>query len=154
MRYSAFFTIFILLVVMSCKSQKNSASEEETNAQESSGLTLLMTDNYGGSESEVMTVYKSQGELNKFFAKVNRTRKPGIKPPPIDFKKNMAVIYCPGKTRINTPVELYSRNVGEKGIAISAKRSELSGNQESTAVLMPFGLYIMPLTDKDISLQK
>lgn len=149
-----FCPLFILLVLMGCKSQKNNPPEEESKAQDSTSLTLLMTDNYGGSEQEELMVFKSQGELNKFFAIVNRTRKPGIKPPPIDFDKNMAIIYCPGKTNLDTPVDLYSSDAGEKGIAIRRKRAELSVNQHSKAVLMPFGLYIIPLTDKEIYLQK
>lgn len=152
-RYTLFLAI-LTLTLMNCKSQKNSSLDETSNMQDTSGITLLMTDNYGGTESEEIMVYKSQTELNKFFAKVNRTRKPGISPPAIDFDKNMALVYCPGKTTKDSPVDLYVADEGDKHIAISAKSTELSENQESSALLMPFNLYIMPLTDKGISLQK
>ena len=149
-----YFLALVTLTLVNCKSQKNSSLDESSKAQEASGLTLLMRDNYGGTENEELMVYKSQAELDKFFAKVNRTRKPGIRPPAIDFNKNMAVVYCPGKTKLDSPVNLYARDTGEKQIVISPNRAELSENQESNALLMPFGLYIMPLTDKAITLQE
>ena len=153
MRYALPF-IVLLLAIMSCKSQRTDQAAEEANSQASQGLTLLMSDNYGGTEQEEIQVIRSQGSLDKFFIKINKTRKPGLTPPSVDFKENMVVVYCSGKTNQQQLPELYTMDDPEKGLILNKKSTEVSENQEGTAVLMPFGLYIMPLTDKEISLQK
>ena len=146
--------ILILLAMMNCKSQKTDQAANDLKGQTSPGLTLLMSDNYGGTEHEEIQVIRSQGALDKFFIQINKTRKPGLTPPKVDFKKDMVIVYCSGKTKQTQLPELYTTKDPEKGVILNKKVSETSDNQEGNAVLMPFGLYIMSLTDKDISLQK
>ena len=153
MRYALPF-ILLLVAIMSCKSQKTDQAGEGVNSQSSQGLTLLMSDNYGGTEQEEIQVIRSQGSLEKFFIQINKTRKPGLTPPEVNFKENMVVVYCSGKTSQQQLPELYATDDPEKGLILNKKNVEVSENQEGTAVLMPFGLYIMPLTEKEISLQK
>ncbi len=143
----------LLTVIMSCKSQKKQLADKESDTQASSAITMLMTDNYGGTENEEIQVIRSKGELDKFFIQVNKTRKPGIKPPSIDFTKNTALIYCPGKTRQKPSMELQSSQKDDQRITISPVNAEVNDKQESTAVISPFGLYILPLTDKEIVLK-
>ncbi len=149
-----YLSVVILAVMFSCKSQKKQIMDEESDAQALSEITMLMTDNYGGTENEELQVIRSKGELDKFFIKVNRTRKPGIKPPSIDFTKNTVLIYCPGKTTQKPSMKLQTTKKDEQRIIISPDKTEVTDNQQSTAVITPFGLYILPLTDKEISLQK
>ncbi len=144
----------LLFTLMSCKSQKTDQAADGLSGQESQGLTLVMSDNYGGTEAEEIQVIRSQGSLDKFFLQVNKTRKPGLTPPEVDFKQNLVIVYCSGKTSQQQLPELYSTEDPEKGMVLRKNYSKVSDNQEGNAVLMPFGLYIMPLTDKDISLQK
>lgn len=151
MRYIYLLSV-VTVIAFSCKSQKNNTMEAD--AQESRGISLLMKDNYGGSEDEELLVIRSQGQLDKFFIKINMTRKPGIKPPSIDFEKNLALIYCPGKTTQNVATELHRSGDSGQQITLRPQPAESIENQESSAVLTPFGLYIMPLTDKEIVLQK
>ena len=144
----------LLFTLMSCKSQKTDQAADGFSGQESQGLTLVMSDNYGGTEAEEIQVIRSQGGLDKFFLQVNRTRKPGLTPPEVDFKQNLVIVYCSGKTSQQQLPALYVTEDQEKGMVLSKNYSEVSDNQEGNSVLMPFGLYIMPLTEKDISLQK
>ena len=153
MRYALPFVV-LLVAIMSCKSQKTDQANEGVNSQSSQGLELLMSDNYGGTEQEEVQVIRSQGALDKFFIQINKTRKPGLTPPEVNFKENMVVVYCSGKTNQQQLPELFTKDDPEKGLILSKKIPEVSENQEGTAVLMPFGLYIMPLTDQEISLQK
>ena len=153
MRYAVPFVLF-LVVIMSCKSQKTDQAANYLNDQASMQLTLLMSDNYGGTQEEEIQVIRSQGALEKFFIKINKTRKPGLTPPEVDFEKNLVVVYCSGETKKQGLPELHAVEDPEKGFILSKKPSETSENQEGAAILMPFGLYMMPLTDKDISLQK
>ena len=89
--------ILILLAMMNCKSQKTDQAANDLKGQTSPGLTLLMSDNYGGTEHEEIQVIRSQGALDKFFIQINKTRKPGLTPPKVDFKKDMVIVYCSGK---------------------------------------------------------
>ena len=146
--------LLILSVFTGCKSQKQTTADDNLQSESPEGLTMLMSDNYGGSEHEEMQVIRSQGALNKYFTKINRTRKPGIKPPDIDFSTYLAVIYCPGRTYQEIPVKLYTYEASEKQITVAKRKVEVSENQESKALLEPFGLYIMPLTDKEVILHK
>lgn len=144
----------LLFIISGCKSQKTDSSMNEVNAQSGGEvLTLLMSDNYGGTETEEIQVLKSQKELDAYFIKINMTRKPGLKPPAVDFSKDLVIAYCTGKTTRQGLPELMINEAAEKGMMISKKQREVIENQESTAILMPFGLYIMPITDKEINLK-
>lgn len=149
MRFS--YTLIILFItVLACKSQKDSSSGS---AQTSPPLKMLMSDNYGGGPTQEFMVFRDQGTLKKFFIQVNKTRKPGIKPPVVDFSKDLVIIYCSGETYQNELPELYLAKETEGAIILNKRISEVSENQDNKALLMPFGLYIMPFTDKEISLQ-
>lgn len=145
------YTFFLLLIaVLACKSQKDGVSATD---QDSPVLKMLMSDSYGGTAAEELMVIRDQGTLDKFFIKVNKTRKPGIKPPYVDFSKDLVLIYCSGETKREKLPELYPVEDEKQRIVLTKKRIETSDNQDGSAVLMPFGLYIMPLTDKEIILQ-
>ena len=142
-----------VLIINACKSQKAGGEDASSKNQQENGLTLVMSDLYGGADTELIEVIRSQKALDKFFVQVNKTRKPGIKPPVIDFEKNTAIIYCSGKTSQSAlPQLIAEENQGEK-IYLSKNMPESIENQEEKAVLMPFGLYITPLTDKEVLLQ-
>ena len=87
----------LLILAGTCGSQKD--KDKNTNYQEldDNPLTLILSDNYGGSETEQLLVLRDQKALKNFFTKVNMTRKPGLKIPEIDFNTEMVVIYCNGK---------------------------------------------------------
>lgn len=145
---------FFLLVMAGCKSQKANSEDGDANQDSTSALTVLMSDNYGGAEVEEMQVIRSQKELDKYFIKVNMARKPGLKPPEVDFSKDLVIAYCTGKTTRQELPELMINDAAENAMMISRKQGEVTENQESTAILMPFCLYIMPITDKQILLQE
>ncbi len=143
--------ILLVIIVFACKSQKDAASQQ---SQESQALKMLMSDNYGGTVSEEIEVIRSQGTLDKYFIQINKTRKPGIKPPYVDFSKDLVIIYCSGETKRNQLPELFPTEDEKQRIVLTKKMVEAPDNQEGNALLMPFGLYIMPLTDKEIILQR
>ncbi|WP_297690901.1 hypothetical protein [uncultured Eudoraea sp.] len=115
---------------------------------------LVLSDNYGGTETEQLMVIRDNKALKNFFTKVNMTRKPGLPVPEIDFDKEMVVIYCNGKTTdVNTPVLNRVQDKDDK-IVFSRVTDSNQKKDVSTAVLMPFHLYKMPLTEKEIILVK
>ena len=69
--------LILLMGMLSCKSQKSQQMADNTN----DGLTLLVEDGYSGVENFESMVVRDQKTLNSFFAKINRTRKPGIPVP-------------------------------------------------------------------------
>ena len=142
--------LLLVIIVFACKSQKDATQQQ---SQGSPALKMLMSDNYGGTSTEEIEVIRSQGTLDKYFIKINKTRKPGIKPPYVDFSKDLVIIYCSGETRQHLLPELFPAEDEKERIVLTKKMAEASDTQEGNAVLMPFGLYIMPITDKEIILQ-
>ena len=144
--------ILLLFISIACKGQKSKADGTEAQAGPLPELTLLMTDNYGGTEAEELLVIRSNKELQVFFTGVNKTRKPGLTPPEIDFTKEMVVVYCSGKNGNSTIEGLKTMTNEDKHITLISSKLEKKDTPAITAVTMPFGLYKMPITEKEIIL--
>lgn len=141
----------LLILAGTCGSQKDKVTD--TNRQQlDNPLTLVLSDNHGGSDTEQLTVIRDNKALKSFFTKVNMTRKPGLQIPEIDFNTEMVVIYCNGKTT-DTDTPILNR-MGDKDDKMTFRRIPDSKQKKdpSTAILMPFHLYKMPLTEKEIVL--
>jgi hypothetical protein len=143
----------ILILAVACGSQKNKVKNTNNQDLDKAPLTLVLSDNYGGSETEQLIVIRKDETLKSFFSKVNMTRKPGLQIPQIDFSTEMVVIYCAGKTSVvHSPI---FKKLEEKDnqMVLGLEDTKEKG-VPSTALLMPFHLYKMPLTDKEIILSK
>lgn len=142
----------LLILAGTCGSQKDKVSDINRQEMGDNPLTLVLSDNHGGSEMEQLTVIRDNKALKSFFSKVNMTRKPGLQIPEIDFNTEMVVIYCNGRTYdTGTPVLNKMEDKGDKMTFGRIPESEQE-KDPSTALLMPFHLYKMPLTDKEIVL--
>jgi hypothetical protein len=142
----------LLVLAGTCGTQKDKIKDTNYQASAENPLMLVLSDNYGGTETEQLMVIRDNKALKKFFTKVNMTRKPGLPVPEIDFNKEMVVVYCNGKTTdIDTPVLNRVEDKDDK-MVFSPVRDSNQKKVVSTAVLMPFYLYKMPLTEKEIML--
>ncbi|MFC2147975.1 hypothetical protein ACFLR9_05340 [Bacteroidota bacterium] len=142
----------LLMLAGTCGSQKDKVKDINYQELDNNPLTLILSDNYGGTESEQLLVLRDNKALKSFFSKVNMTRKPGLQIPEIDFNTEMVVIYCNGKTTdMNTPTLNRMEDKDDKMI-FARKPESKQKKGSSTAVLMPFHLYKMPLTEKEIRL--
>jgi hypothetical protein len=142
----------LLMMAGTCGSQKDKVKDVNYQELDENPLTLILSDNYGGAESEQLLVIRDNKALKRFFSKVNMTRKPGLQIPEIDFNTEMVVIYCNGKTTdMNTPTLNRMEDKDDKMI-FARKPDSKQKKGSSTAVLMPFYLYKMPLTEKKIIL--
>jgi len=142
----------LLMLAGTCGSQKDKVKDINYQELDNNPLTLILSDNYGGAESEQLLVIRDNKALKRFFTKVNMTRKPGLRIPEIDFNSEMVVIYCNGKTTdMNTPILNRMEDKDDKMI-FAIKPESRQKNDPSTALLMPFHLYKMPLTEKEIML--
>ena len=147
--------LFMLLFMgLACKSQEKSNVNDNTDSVKSLQPTLLLSDNYGGSEDADFQVIRDKKKLILFFAQVNKTRKPGLPVPDVDFSKEIVILYCPGK-RMNggTPKLTIKENTTER-IVFGLDDSEIEQKAGIEALTMPFSLYKLPLTEREIILQK
>ncbi len=142
----------LLILTGTCGSQKDKVKDENYQELDDNPLTLILSDNYGGTEIEQLFVIRDSKALKSFFSKVNMTRKPGLQIPEIDFNTEMFVIYCNGKTSDNsTPILNRMEDKDDKMNFVRETESKQK-KSTSTAVLMPFHLYKMPLTEQEIML--
>ena len=141
----------LLILAGTCGSQKDKIKNTNYQELDDNPLTLILSDNYGGAETEQLLVLRDAKALKNFFTKVNMTRKPGLQIPEIDFSTEMVVIYCNGKTS-DTPTSRIRGVLVEDNQMILDIENTKDNTSPSTAILMPFHLYKMPLTEKEIVL--
>ena len=138
------FLLSLFLVCLSCKSQKKGIQNQTENIQ-SMKPTLVLSDNYSNIDSSQISILKDQKALQKFFIQVNKTRKPGLPVPVIDFSKEMLILVCAGEQLGNYEPEVTF--VEEAADKMTFKVREKS----DTAT---FYLYKMPISGKQVSFIK
>lgn len=146
--------LFLLLLFASCKCPRQAVDQSGQEETQAAPLTLILTDSYGGAEGESLQVFRSQGALQKFFAQVNKTRKPGLPVPVIDFAKNVVLVYSPGKRPAGHLPGLVTLGEKEGNILVGANKEAEQTNNASAALTQPFAIYTMPRTDKEVVLQR
>ncbi len=149
------FALFAMLAI-SCSSQKatSTASKQASTSNKLSALTLVLRDNYGGSISPEIQVIKEPSALKDFFKGVNRTRKPGLAMPKINFEEEMVVIVCTGEQQNNQMPALYAIDEMEDKMILSVQEEAKENGSSSSAYTTPFCMYKMPLTSKELVFQK
>lgn len=145
--------VFIAIITISCKSHKNRLELNAKTESISEELKLVLSDNYGGTTQPEIVLIRNGSELKKFFIKINKTRKPGLAVPKIDFNKEMVVIYCSGQTTNSDIPGLYMVSESDDKLILGIKKQNTLQDTTSSALLMPFGLYTMSLTDKEVLLE-
>ena len=147
--------LFIFAIILSCNGQKKAAMEKGDGQNDDTGqVTLVLQDNYSGSIAPDTLIIKDSKTLQKFFSKVNRTRKPGIPVPEVDFSKEMILIYCSGEQMNGKNVKLSIVEENEKEVIISTSVEKTKKSGTSSALISPFSVYKMPLTQKEVKFKK
>ncbi|MGB5553898.1 MAG: hypothetical protein WBM83_04505 [Flavobacteriaceae bacterium] len=147
------YTLLILLaIITSCNGHKKVTDKKanDLKANVKNPLSLVIRDNYSGSDVAETLIITNTKALNSFFSKVNRTRKPGLPVPEIDFSKEMVVIYCSGEVTGNLRPELLLLQETDKKIVFGPSSDTVVKKTNMTASISPFCVYKMPLTDKEI----
>ena len=140
------FITLVLILCLSCKAQKKAGTEEDRIAKDSV-LTLVLCDDYGGSVIQEFQVIKDQKSLQKAFAKINITRKPGLPVPTLDFSKEIAVLASRGEANGSSQLQLKFDTETSDQVIFGFSSSQES---ENTAITTPFCLYTMPFTQKEL----
>lgn len=144
-----FLLAFTVMLFLSCKTHKDMDSTSSENPLQENGLNLVLSDNYGGTELPEIEVIRDPETLKKFFFKINKTRKPGLPVPEIDFSTQTVVIYSTGRMQGTGVPTLAIKQVTEDEILLGLNYPEEQAD-DATAVVLPFGLYTLPVTDKKI----
>lgn len=146
--------LFLCLLGISCSGQKGvPKNNAESSLQNSKEFQLLLTDNYSGVEKSEFQVVRDSKTLKNFFLQINKTRKPGLPIPEVDFSKELLLIYCAGTTVGVGGVEL-SVVEGPHNIVVAPKKRTPSKKEVANVTTTPFSIYKMPLTLKEISFQQ
>jgi hypothetical protein len=142
------FTIFV-----SCHGQRKTSGHgnlENKKMLSQYPMELLIKDNYGGSEQPENLVITDEKGLISFFSKINRTRKPGLPVPKVDFTKEMVLVYCPGEQHGGYAPELGLAEESDTALIFKPTAAQGVKAATSTALITPFSVYKIPLTSKEI----
>ena len=138
--------------MLSCKAQKESNSPM---GEKMENLVLADFDSFSNVEVYETTVIKDAKSLSKFYAGINKTRKPGLPVPIVDFTKEMAILVCLGEQKGKTKPVLSKLNETEDELVIALEiMVEIEEETTIQPTYFPFYLYKLPLVDKVITLQK
>lgn len=136
----------------SCKAQK----EVNTELQSDSNLILVAEDGYSGIMEYEASTIRDAKSLNKFYSRINRTRKPGLPVPQIDFSKEMVIVVCMGEQEGNMIPIIRKSSEDENHISYLVGRgTKTMANSESQNVTSyPFYIYKAPSSSKEVTLEK
>lgn len=148
-RYFLFITCVCLL---SCKAQK----ESKPIGQEINDLVLIDQDDFSTITDYEVRVIQDQKSLQKFYTKINMTRKPGLPVPTVDFSKNLLILVCLGEQRKEADPLLSKLQETDARVSIAVQLIEKEQVEQTSTQLIyyPFYLFKMPIIDKGISFQK
>ncbi|WP_318308089.1 hypothetical protein [Flagellimonas crocea] len=139
--------------LLSCKAQKNGHSPVGEHIDD---LTLVDQDDFINIDSFETRVIRDTKSLNKFYKEINKTRKPGLPTPMVDFSRDMLVLVCLGEQKGKKNPVLSKLKETDEEISVAV---EIVGNDENEEIkdsptYFPFYLYKMPLVDKTVVFQK
>ncbi|MFC3972306.1 hypothetical protein ACFOUQ_06305 [Maribacter confluentis] len=129
--------------LLSCKGQQNTANADSTT------MEILVMDNYGGHDTEQFLVIKDQKSLSELFGVLNRTRKPGLPIPKIDFSKELVIVWSPGEANVNSGLKIKSR-IGKNLIL---RKTKIKKNSELTAMTRPVTVYKLPIHGESVVIE-
>ena len=135
-----------ILLLSACKSSGMADAESKKQAE----IEMVVTENYSGFEEEQLMLIKNKAELLTFYGRVNRTRKPGLEPPIIDFKKEMLLVWCGGET--DSDVQELEITTTADEVMVRKKRSKNASRKNERRV-SPFTIYKMPMSAKTLRVQ-
>lgn len=142
-------TLIILSIILTnCNAHKKSSDlvgiKNDQNSK--TGLTLIVKDFYSNIETPETLLITDSKRLQKFYSRINRTRKPGLPLPNIDFSTEMVLVRCSGIIEDGAMPSLYIVEETDTTIVIGIQETDKVSS--SSAITTPFSLYKMPLTDK------
>ena len=148
-RMYKFVTFFILFFIVQLNSCKSSVTSSLQNSNEMS-MQNILNENYSGFEEEDYFLIRNQEALNTFYGKINRTRKPGLVPPVVDFSQNMLLVWC-GDSKTSNFVDL-EINEGTDSLVVHKLKSKTE--KQNNLIVSPFSIFKLPLSVKSLKIQQ
>lgn len=139
--------VILLLLFISCNAQKGNLNVNSKNTNNGE-LELILRDNYSGLKSPKILVVKEPTALREFYAQINKTRKPGLAIPNLDFNAEMVIVYCAGEQINASAPSMAVVHVNNESIQISIKHTKATATSGGTT--SPFCIYALKRTDKDL----
>jgi len=146
-KYSICLLSLMGIQLNSCKSMSQSNLQEVNN----NSLELVLNENYSGFDQEEYFLIKNQKELDDFYGKINRTRKPGLTPPSINFNSDMILVWC-GDSKVSNFAS-FELNEKDDFLEISEYKPKTS-KEESLFIVSPFSVYKLPISNKSLKIVK
>ncbi|WP_420600870.1 hypothetical protein [Flagellimonas sp.] len=145
------YLVFILFACLaSCKAQKN---DELLLGESDDNMFLVAHDAYSNITEQETSVIKDAKSLKRFYSKINKTRKPGLPVPEIDFTKNMLLLVCLGEQKEKKPLSI-KRTEDNGKILITIGLSKINEASQNTSMISyPFYIYKIPNTSKTVIFQ-
>ena len=118
-------------------------------------MVLLAHEDFTNIDAFETRVIRDAKSLNKFYREINKTRKPGLPIPMVDFSKDMLVLVCLGEQKGEKKLVLSKLTETDQGmtIAVEVLEKEKDGEIAVQPMYFPFYLYKMPLVDKAVTFQ-
>ncbi|HEA22228.1 hypothetical protein LCGC14_1718400 [marine sediment metagenome] len=146
---------FVLsLFFATCTAQKTKVDSTKINVLQNNNpnLSFVAGDAYSGREEAETLIIRDRKSLQKFYSYINRTRKPGMTVPNIDFSNEVAIIRCSGVSEGETLPELYVRDIKSDSIILGVK--DIDTKSSSDAITTPFALYKLPDTERVVAIKE
>ncbi|MCM4150968.1 hypothetical protein DHD05_05130 [Arenibacter sp. N53] len=146
--------LIICLLGTACVGQKTvPSSVDNSSERDSRELQLVMEDNYSGVEQPEFQVVRDPKALKNLFLQINKTRKPGLPIPEIDFSEELLLVYCSGTELGVGRLEMVVVEESLGNITMGLKERISSKKESLNAATTPIYIYKMPVTQKEISFQ-
>jgi len=147
-----YFFLIASICLLSCKAQK---PESSTVGEHIDGLTLIEHQNFTNIDSFGTRVIRDTKTLGKFYKQINKTRKPRLSVPMVDFSKEMLILVCLGEQHGEKTTVLSKLKETDQEMLIAIEVHNVSEEEMSIQpIYFPFYLYKMPLVDKTVVFQK
>ena len=143
--------VILLLLFISCNAQKGNLNVNSKNTNNGE-LELILRDNYSGLKSPKILVVKEPTALREFYAQINKTRKPGLAIPNLDFNAEMVIVYCAGEQINASAPSMAIEHVNNESIQITIIDFEI--RESSRVSTSPFCMYKLKASNKDVTFEK
>ncbi|WP_034656859.1 hypothetical protein [Cellulophaga baltica] len=140
--------IILFFFIVSCSAQKTSMKTSENNED----LVLILSDLHSNIATPQILVIEEVSSLRTFFATVNKTRKPGLAFPKVDFSKEQIIIYARGENYSATIPQLRISNEDRSAVFVECSIQEIG--EDTGVITSPFAMYRIKKTAKQLQFVK
>ncbi|MEO9513955.1 MAG: hypothetical protein ABJN84_02365 [Flavobacteriaceae bacterium] len=150
MKYIA---ISLVLLLTCCKAQENKKLIADQDIED---IVLIADDAYSGIEKYETEIIRDVKSLTKFYSRINRTRKPGLPVPVVDFSTSMVVAVCLGQQKGNVIPILKRGEESDNTQSLTLVISQISSKtkESSQAIAYPFYVFKMPISMKKTEIKR